>query len=184
MDEARLLWLSQPTAPRAFSREEIMANAKRFETRNHVKVGLFWILATLLIVLGLYHGNISLSFAKFIVACLVVLAFEKTYGFTHKLEFVTLGLNAASNPSITFYRDELLRRRRFFEKSYRRLLLPLLFLISESIRFVGQSLRDGAFINLIPVSIVLAGWLTFTVLRRRRELPLIERELEALRRLM
>src|SRR5215813_11041277 len=178
MDDARLLWLSQPTAARALSREEILKKAKQFETRSQVKLVLFWILPILLIALGVYDRSISTAFAKFVVASLLVFGFEKAYGFTRKLDFVTLGLNAASNPSVTFYRDELLRRRTFFERSYRRMLLPSLFLISESLRFVGQSVRSGAFMNLILVMVVLVSWLVFTILRKRRELPEIERELE------
>jgi hypothetical protein len=60
--------------------------------------------------------------------------------------------------------------------SYRRLLLPLLFLVLESLRFVGESLRAGAIANLIPVVMLLAGWLAYTAVRKRRELPAIERE--------
>jgi len=180
MDKARLIWQSQPTAPRALSREEILKKAKRFQIVSRARIGLWWGLVILLVLFGIYDREISFAFAKFVVACLIVLGFEYAYGFRHEMDLMTLGLNAASSPGLVFYRSELQRRKNFFERSYQRILLPALFLILQSLPFVGLSLRAGTIANLIPVAILLTVWMAFIVSRKRRELPAIERELEGL----
>ena len=143
-------------------------------------MGLFWGLGVLFLILGFNDRDPWAAFAKFVVACFLVVAYEKAYGPQHKLDLMTLGLNAASSSGIAFYRSELVRRQKFFKRSLRRVLLPLVFLISESMRFVGPSLRSGQVINLLPIVAILGVWLAFTLRRKRRELPIIEREIEAL----
>jgi hypothetical protein len=184
MDEVRAIWKNQPTAPRARSRQEILEKARSFETGNRLRLGLFWGLGVLFLILGFNDRDPWAAFAKFVVACVLVVAYEKAYGLRSKLNFMTLGLEAASSTGIAFYRSELLRRREFFKRPHRRVLLPLLFLITESLRFIGVSMRSGQIINLIPIIAILSVWLLFTLRRKRRELPVIEREIEALDRLV
>jgi hypothetical protein len=179
MDEVRSIWTSQPTAPRAMSQQEMLDKANKLKFAGRSKLALFSALGILLVVFGVNDHDIRFAFGKFIVACLLVAGWETAYGFKNELDILSLGLNAGTSSSLAFYRSELLRRRSFFE-SHQRTLAPALFLVLGSLRFVALSLRSGAFINLTPLGVFLAGWLAFTVLRKRRELPAIENEILAL----
>jgi hypothetical protein len=179
MNEVRTAWQSQSTAPRILSRKELSKRSRELETGSHVRMGLFYCLSVAFVGLGLIDSELWAAFVKVAVAFILALVFEKAYGLRYKHAWTTLDLQVES---VQFYRDELLRRRDFM-RSRRRVVLPLLFLLAESLKFIWVSVGSVSVISFVPVVAVLAGWLAFSYRRKRLELPIIEREIGALSRL-